>query len=309
VRVVAKGLEFPEGPTVLDDGSVLVVEIKRGTVARVDPASGSVERIAQTGGGPNGAALGPDSKLYVCNNGGFEWREHNGITMPARLATEDGATGSIQVVDLVSGAVDELYTEGPNHTINGPNDIVLDRHGGFYFTDYGKNRGRDMDVGAVYYAKLDGSEIRELVFPMTTPNGVGLSPDEDTVYVAETITGRIWGFALAAPGVLKEPADVFSGAALMQTLPGMQMLDSLAVEESGNVCVATLPAGGITVFDPEGETVEFVNVPSDDPIVSNIAFGGPDLTTAYITSSGHGLLYEAQWPRAGLRLNQAVATS
>jgi gluconolactonase len=309
MKVVAKGLEFPEGPVVLDDGSVLVVEIKRGTVARVDPLTGSVERIVETGGGPNGAALGPDGKLYVCNNGGFEWRELGGLTMPARLATEDYTTGAIQVVDLATGETNDLYTEGPNHRINGPNDIVFDRQGGFYFTDYGKNRGRDMDVGLVYYAKLDGSEIVEVVFPMATPNGVGLSPAEDRVYVAETITGRIWGFELASPGVLKDPGDVFSGAALMQTLPGMQMLDSMAVEECGHVCVATLPSGGITVFSPEGETVEFVNVPSEDPIISNIAFGGPDLETAYITSSGHGLLYEAQWPRRGLRLNQAATAT
>jgi gluconolactonase len=309
MRVVAKGLEFPEGPIALDDGSVLVVEIKRGTVARVDPDSGSVERIAETGGGPNGAALGPDGKLYVCNNGGFEWAEHNGITVPARLMTEDYTTGAIQVVDLGTGEVSDLYTEGPNHRINGPNDIVIDRQGGFYFTDYGKNRGRDMDVGAVYYAKLDGSEIVEVVFPMNTPNGVALSPAEDVLYVSETITGRIWGFELASPGVLKDPADVFGGGALMQTLPGMSLLDSMAVEESGNVCVATLPAGAITVFSPEGATVEVVDVPSDDPIVSNIAFGGPDLKTAYITSSGQGLLYEAEWPRAGLRLNQAATTT
>jgi gluconolactonase len=305
MRVVAEGLEFPEGPVVLDDGSVLVVEIKRGTVTRIDPKDGSVERIVSTGGGPNGAALGPDGKLYLCNNGGFTWQEVNGITLPRLLDTPGYITGSIQVVDLASGEVSDLYTDGPNHRLNGPNDIVFDSQGGFYFTDFGKNRGRDMDVGLLYYAKADGSEIVEVMFPMTTPNGVGLSPAEDTVYVAETTTSRLYGFQLESPGTLKADGALLGAGAIVHTLTEYQPLDSMALEKNGNVCVATLRTSGITVFSPDGGVVEFVHVPSDDPIITNIAFGGPDLKTAYITSSGRGLLYETEWSRPGLRLNQA----
>ena len=66
--VVATGLEFPEGPVCMADGSIVLVEVKRGTISRVDPDNGSVEVVAQPGGGPNGAAVGPDGALYVCNN-------------------------------------------------------------------------------------------------------------------------------------------------------------------------------------------------------------------------------------------------
>ncbi len=103
---VASGLEFPEGPVWMPDGSVLVVEIKRGTLSRVEP-DGTVKVVAETGGGPNGAAIGPDGAVYVCNNGGFEWIDANGLTLPGNQpASYTG--GSIQRVDLTTGAVQTL---------------------------------------------------------------------------------------------------------------------------------------------------------------------------------------------------------
>ena len=80
MELIASGLQFPEGPIWLRDGRILLVEIKSGTLAAVSP-DGTVERVATTGGGPNGAAVGPDGKVYVCNNGGFEWYELNGIVV------------------------------------------------------------------------------------------------------------------------------------------------------------------------------------------------------------------------------------
>ena len=74
MREVTSGLQFPEGPVWMEDGSVLVVEIRRGTLTRVAP-DGTKTVVAETGGGPNGAAIGPDGKVYVCNNGGFIWHD------------------------------------------------------------------------------------------------------------------------------------------------------------------------------------------------------------------------------------------
>ena len=76
-RELAKGLRFPEGPIAMADDSVLLVEIERGTLSRVDQ-KGRIEVLAHTGGGPNGAALGTDGKCYVCNNGGFNWHHETG---------------------------------------------------------------------------------------------------------------------------------------------------------------------------------------------------------------------------------------
>src|SRR5439155_23394750 len=85
----------------------------------------------------------------------------------------------------------------------GPIDLVFDDAGGFWFTDLGKTRERDADRGAVYYAKADGSMIREAIFPLERPNGIGLSPDERTLYVVETPTARCWAVRLPAPGQIE----------------------------------------------------------------------------------------------------------
>src|SRR5215475_2316182 len=98
-EVVAEGLQFPEGPIAVADGSVVLVEIKRGTLSRVT-SDGRIEVVAELGGGPNGAAVGPDGAVYVCNNGGFAWADRDdGITAPHGVAP-DYVSGSIQRVDL-----------------------------------------------------------------------------------------------------------------------------------------------------------------------------------------------------------------
>ncbi len=103
---IASGLKFPEGPIAMDDGSVILVEIERGTLSRVSE-DGKVEVIADLGGGPNGAAIGPDGAVYVCNNGGFEWHHRGGLTIPGDIAP-DYSGGRIERVDLATGKVDTL---------------------------------------------------------------------------------------------------------------------------------------------------------------------------------------------------------
>lgn len=302
LREMTSGLRFPEGPIALSDGSVLVVEIQRGTLSRVAP-DGTISVVAECGGGPNGAAIGPDGAVYVCNNGGFEWSVVNGFTTPGGQPA-DYIGGRIQRVTM-DGAVTDLYTEVDGHPLRGPNDIVFDAHGGFYFTDLGKHRPRDEDRAGLYYALPDGSRVREVAYPLTQANGVGLAPDGSRVYVAETATGRVWAWDVDAPGELAsgpEPVGP-AGGGLLHGFPGYQLLDSLAVEAGGNVCVATLITGAISVLRPDGELAEVVRPPVHDPLVTNICFGGPELSTAYITSSGLGKLYAAEWPRPGLRLN------
>ncbi len=201
IREIASGLEFPEGPIAIADGSVLVVEIKRGTLTRVRP-DGAVEIVAETGGGPNGAAIGPDGKVYICNNGGFEWHDLGGMSMPGDQPA-DYTGGSIQRVDLETGAVESVYTECDGIPLKGPNDIVFDSEGGFWFTDLGKSRARERDRTGIFYALPDGSSIREMVFPLETPNGIALSPDQSRVYVAETLTGRVYYWDLEGPGQIR----------------------------------------------------------------------------------------------------------
>jgi gluconolactonase len=299
VSVLAEGLRFPEGPIALPDGSVLLVEIARGSLSRV--RDGAVEVVAQLGGGPNGAALGPDGACYVCNNGGFKWIEAGERLFPGE-EPESYAGGRIEKVDLASGAIEVLYTHCNGQPLRGPNDLVFDRHGGFYFTDHGKTRPRERDRTGVFYARADGSYIEEVIFPLEGPNGIGLSPGEDELYVAETHTGRLWAYEVIAPGRLKrQRRDRPHGGRLVPGRPGYFLFDSLAVDAEGNVCIATLIDGGITVLKPQGGDPEFVAMP--DVLTTNLCFGGPELRTAYVTLSSTGKLVSLPWPRPGLRLN------
>ena len=130
----------------------------------------------------------------------------------------------------------------------------------------------------------------------------GLSPDEDELYVAETPTGRLWAFPLAAPGRLAgERADRPDGGRLVRGREGYFLFDSLAVDAAGNICVATLIDGGVTVLSPAGGEPQFVPMP--DRITTNICFGGENLQTAYITLSSTGQLVTMPWETPGLPLN------
>lgn len=302
IKEIATGLRFPEGPVAMPDGSVVLVEIERGTISRVTP-DGKIHVVAKPGGGPNGAALGPDGKLYVCNNGGFEWRDTPETGLRPIAQAKDYSGGRIERIDLETGKVERLYEGTENGPLKGPNDIVFDRTGGFWFTDLGKGRARDMDRGGLYYARADGSSIVEAVYPLMTPNGIGLSPDEATLYAAETQTGRVWAWDLDGPGSIKpgQTGHAAKGGRLLAGLPGFQLFDSLAVDGAGYVCVATLMNGGITVISPDGKSVE--HVPMPDYMTTNICFGGPDLRTAFVTLSSTGKLVSFEWPRPGLKLN------
>ncbi len=300
--VLAAGLGFPEGPVWCADGSVLLVEIERGQITRVYPDGGK-EMAANPGGGPNGLAMGPNGMLYACQNGGCRWRTWNGMRLPHGIP-EDYPGGSIQRIDPATGRVETLCTGAGEVPLWGPNDLVFDAHGGFWFTDNGKGDGRQKRVTGVFYARADGSECREVIFPLDGPNGIGISPDGGTLYVSETPSARLWAFDIAAPGeVALKPGLRGPSGRLLYSAPGVSAFDSLAVEACGNICVATigLPGTcGISVIDPNGRLVEFVA--TDDCFTTNIAFGGADLMTAYVTLGGTGRLVSRQWARPGLPL-------
>jgi len=299
---VTSGLAFPEGPIAMPDGSVVLVEMFGPRLTRVLP-DGSKETIAEIPGGPNGAALGPDGLFYVCNNGGrFTEADMDGLTFPGGMTRANYIGGRIQTVDPDSGAVTDLYTECDGRPLLAPNDLVFDAHGGFYFTDHGvvDDEARVHQIAGIYYAQADGSGIKEVVYPSDDPNGIGLSPDGNTLYWAETWRGRILQRTIVAPGEVDAPGLVDTSQCLYG-FPGFQLLDSLAVDSAGNVCVATIVNGGVSVVSPAGELVDFVA--TGDLITTNICFGGDDLTTAYITLSTTGRLVKTTWPRPGLALH------
>ena len=301
LTTITAGLRFPEGPVAMTDGSVLVVEMRGKTLVRVQP-DGEKSVIAELDGGPNGAAIGPDGRCYICNNGGFEFNQV-GDTMLPGVASEDYVGGWIEAVDLATGAIEVIYRNCGDIPLRGPNDLVFDQHGGFWFTDTGKITARQRDRGAVFYARIDGSLIRQVIFPLDGPNGIGLSPDDRTLYVAESWSGRVWSYEITGPGQIARFAGPmpWERGRLLTGIPGYSMLDSLAIDNAGNICVADIPYGGITVVSPSGEIIE--RYPMPDSFVTNICFGGAGLRTAYITLSSVGQLVSMPWPRGGLPLH------
>jgi gluconolactonase len=284
----------------LEDGTILVVEIARRTLTRVC-RNGRTQVIAELGGGPNGAALGPDGRCYVCNNGGLSFIEKDGRLLPG-LAASDYRGGWIDVVDLTSGKHERLYEACGDFPLRSPNDLVFDRSGGFWFTDLGKTfkGARQRDRGAVFYARADGSFITQSIFPMEGPNGIGISPDEKTLYVAESHTGRIWAFNIAGPGRIEPHTGPIPGekGRMHFSASHYAIFDSLAVDAGGNICVAEIPYGGLAVVSPTGGLIE--QHQTGDPFTTNVCFGGPELRTAFLTLSSTGRVVAREWPRAGL---------
>jgi len=296
--ILATGLRFPEGPLALANGDVWFVEVEGGNLACLSP-DGSISRVA-VGGGPNGLALGPDGRIFIANNGGFAWIDMGGVPVPSHQA-DDYAGGRIETYDPATATLATLYTHCDGHRLSGPNDLVFDAFGGFYFTDTGKTRPRERDHGGIYYALADGSMIVSVVYPMMTPNGIGLSPDGQTLYVAETETAHLWAFNIAAPGTIA-PRPTMNGGRLVIGLGAGTgehlMIDSLSVTAAGNICLATLLGSRITTVTPGGEIVSTLSVP--DLFPTNIAFGGPDRRTAFITLAATGRLLACRWNEPGL---------
>jgi len=285
-RIIARGLQFPEGPVAMPDGSLILGEIKGGVLTRIDPA-GTSERIVDCGGGPSGLALGPDGAMYICN-GGASGDRYQG--------------GRIDRLDMTSGTVEVLYESFEGRRLSAPNDLVFDEHGGFYFTDYGNVAATGHERGALYYALADGSSITKLRddhFPSVgigSPNGIGLTPDGRSLLFVETFTARLFSSRISSPGLLDQ--DQTMDDCFVYGSNGPEWFDGLAVDNAGNICVATMRSGCITVVAPDHKSACVVELPAAmwDPFTTNLCFAGPNLSQVFITLSRSGTVLAAPWP-------------
>jgi gluconolactonase len=307
LRVITSDLRFPEGPIACTDGSILVVEVRGETLTRVFP-NGELQTVATLPGGPNGAAVGPDGAVYVCNNGGLPWTQLPDLSWyPVDASTgsmrpDNYTHGWIERIDPATGAVDRLYESDGESPLSAPNDLVFDRDGTLWFTDTGKTDETRSVLGRVCRASHDGRSIATVASGLLGPNGIGLSPDGSYLYVADTPSGRLWRWALSGTQLDGYHPRQHKGSVLA-TVPGATPLDSLAVDSEGRIVVALPGDNSLAVISPEGG-LAILEMPG--PMTTNVCFGGEDRTTAFVTLGGLGQLVSFRWPCPGVELSFTI---
>jgi gluconolactonase len=181
--------------------------------------------------------------------------------------------GSIQRVDLHTGTVETLYSECNGVPIRGPNDIVFDSDGGFWFTDYGKSWDRLIDRGAVYYARADGSSIKEAAFPLITPNGIGLSPDGKISMCPKPKWAGCGNFRSSAPASWPRTPGPRRMAASCRRLRGISALRLAGRRGEWQYLRSHSCECGNQRLLAERRLIEFYEAP--EIYSTNICFGGP----------------------------------
>ena len=278
--VLTTGLQFPEGPVWLGPRRVAFTEIRGQCVSLWH--DGALTRVARTGGGANGATLGPDGALYVANNGGLSLG-HDG-----RWTAPDAIPGRIQRVTL-AGEVSDVAVRLPGAPPNRPNDLCFGPDGLLYYTD--PHNWEDIEhlgVGRVGRTTLDGRV--ELVAEIPAfPNGIAFGPD-DRLYVAQSVTQKILVMD-AKPGATP---------AVWATLP-RGFPDGFCFDAAGRLYAAGSLGDVVVVFEPDGEVRDIVEMGAgSEP--TNCCLGDGAL---YVTLAGTGQLVALDMPVEPLPLYPA----
>jgi gluconolactonase len=276
-----------EGPAVAPDGSIYFSDIPVGTdkgkIMRFDPKTKKTTVFVEDSGKSNGLKFDAQGNLIAC-----EGADHGG----RRVARYDVRTGkSVTLADKFMGK-----------RFNAPNDLVIDSRGRIYFSDprYLGPEPRELEYRAVYRIDRDGTVV-EVTHDVEKPNGIALSPDERTLYVADHNNGTdSIGEGTPKPGAMKVyafplgPDGLVSGQRKTLVDFGDQAgCDGMTVDSQGHIYLTARSAKrpGVLVIDPAGKEVAFIPTGQPQPGVkepvglpSNVTFGiGDECKTLYVT--------------------------
>ncbi len=279
-RVLAQGLEFPEGPVWLAPARIAFVEIRGQRVSLYE--HGAVRTLAVTGGGANGATLGPDGALYVANNGGVSLGPEGHWMAPAPI------TGRIQRVTL-TGELRDVATRLPGAPPNRPNDLCFGPDGLLYYTDpHNWENLPKVGVGRVARTTLDG-RVELLADVPLFPNGIAFGPD-DRLYVAQSMTRQV---------LVMDPRPGATPS-MYCTLP-RGFPDGFCFDVAGRLYVAGSLGDVLWVFEPDGSVREEIPfAKGSEP--TNCCLGDGSL---YVTCSASGQLVALDVPAEPLLLYPA----
>lgn len=246
VEKLRGGFQFTEGPAYDGVDRVLFTDIPENRIYAYDHSKGRVSLFRENTGGANGLMFDQQDRLVMCEGGN-------------RRVTRLEPDGSVTV----------LAEQWKGKRLNSPNDLVIRENGGIYFTDprYGDRSSMEMEVEGVYYISPDGNELRRVVDDLKRPNGLILSRDGRTLYIADHGDDQTWAYDVREDGSLAEKrlfAD--SGS------------DGMTLDHRGNVY---LTSGEVLVYNPDGKRIANIDVPEKP---SNLTFGPPGRSTLYITA-------------------------
>lgn len=277
IELIKDGFDGTEGPLGLPDGTLLFTETKANRIVQISP-DGKVSSYLENSNGSNGLALGPHGELFAVQ----QVQPRVGIIAPAdkqKTLVENFAGQQFQRL----------------------NDLVLDKKGGIYFTDIGsrktpENPNPPASVAALYYLPPTGA-LQRLANDIERPNGVQLSRDEKTLYVANTAGEHLLAYAVAADGTISGKREFAKLAGYALSEPGKDPssgADGIAVDDEGRVYVAS--SAGVEVFTEKGVAVGVIPLPKKP---QNLAFAGTDKKTLYVV--GRGDAYKIKVLTAGFK--------